>query len=395
MQGQNTTTKLNGKYFYLNSQSLICSYQNFKVSNRILNDVSGYSVDIDESNNLNIVAFDDNSNITYLKFEDGDLNRLVKKEKMTGAKSICYIKLFSSKTNNANMFILTKNMQRSEIYQLINYTQTQGGWRGQRIIDLLYFKKGHPAVKIDMDNNNNFHIVYKEYTGGIYKLKYKTYLSRWNKWSKREVLVKSKYDLSNILMLCDSDNNINVSWSTLRDKDIEVRFVKRELNPYKVTRWEETDSFPFIKNLTNPVLLEVNDRIRYGWRQNDTYHYIDTIKNKDSWIKKSSFKLMTHLSPATYIPDKDMVSKKTKIPNTYLYFSDDDAKLIGLEDLNLEIPVINSSINNKTDLLLSKPSIITKVASNHIQNIPRKKSLSHNQKMLETSDILKDLRIMN
>lgn len=392
MNYQNSTTMFNGKYFYLNNNSLICSTNNFLKSTRVLDSINGYSVDTDAHNNLNIVAFDEKSNIVFRKYQDGDLNKLINDEKMTGAKSICYVKLFSNNTNTPNMFILTKNPQRNEIYQLINYHKTNAGWRGQRIIDLLYFKKGHPTVKIDMDNNNNFHIIYKEYTMGLYKLKYKAYLSKYNKWSKREVLAKSKNDLNNILMLCDSENNINVSWSTLRDKDIEVKFIKKNLDPYKVTRWEETTSFPFIKNLTNPILLEVDNKIRYGWKQNDTYHYIDTKHDKDSWIRKTSFKLSsTHLSPATYIPDKNTKASKTKIPNTYLYFSNDDYKLLGLDELFPE----SKGIFKDTNITPINPIDLVKKQKPILHNrLKRSENLSKNHPLIEKSDILKDLKIL-
>ena len=383
----NSTTLLNGKYFYLNNSTLICSSLNFNKSEKVTDNVIGYSVDTDSDNNLNVITFDNNSNITYLKFLDGDLNKLITKEKMSGAKSICYVKFFSGRGNIQNMFILTKNTQRSELYQLINYRQTKNGWRGHRIIDLLYFRKEEPTVKIDMDNNDNFHIIYKEYTSGIFKLKYKTFLSKYNKWSNREVLVKSKYDLNNILMLCDSENNINVSWSSLSDKDIEVKFIKRDLNPYKVTRWVETTSFPFIKNLTNPILLEVNDKLRYGWKQNDTYNYIDTKHNKNSWFKKTSFKLMGyHLSPATYIPDKKAYLNNTKIPNTYLYFNNNDYKLLGLDELGAE-KQSSSNLLKPAPLVLTPPSPVKK------QSL-KKPSIRLDSHPLEKSDILTDFKIL-
>lgn len=329
---------LMNKYLYEES-----SFDLTKNKKIIENDIMSFSLDIDKSGMTNIACFDDNQRLFYLT---KDKNQWDKKiiTKIQSFYKVKAIKLYSNlnNENTKNIFLLVKDTRNKNTYSIFSYSIKNTNWNLNKVIDFSY-DNYNPIFKSDIDNTGNFHILFKTKENDKYKLYYKMYNVKYNKWGLSEKITESTRDLFNTLILCDTNNNINIAWSSLLDKNIKINFIKRKIDLYRKVKWKTYKTLPKnISYITNPVLIQTGTNIQFGWKQNNFYNFTETNIEKDDWKKVSLVKLDHNrpLIPVSIIGKKYKDIDTLKVPYTYLYLINDNKKILGIDKIeNIQVEV--------------------------------------------------------
>jgi hypothetical protein len=343
--------KLN-HYFLINK----CLYEEnsfdvIKNKKVIIKDIIAFSLDIDKSGLINIVCIDDNQRLLFLTKNKKQWDKKI----ITKIQSFYEVKSmrFYSNLNNENIrsiFLLVNDTRNENAYSIFSYSIKNTNCDITKVIDF-HYDNYNPIFKSDIDNSGNLHIIFKTKENDKYKLYYRLYNVKYNKWGLPEKITESTSDLFNTLILCDTTNNINIAWSALLDKSIRIHFIKGKIDLYKKMKWKAFKTLPSnITNLTNPVLIQSGKNIQFGWKQNSCYNFTETNLEKDDWKKVSSIKLDLNspLIPITIIRNDHKNMSTFKAPYTYLYLSDNNKKILGidkLEDIQAEINKTFKSTN--------------------------------------------------
>lgn len=339
--------------YFLNNNCLYVgkSLNSLDSQTPIEENIIAFSLDIDKSGLLNIVCIDDNQRLLYLT----ENKKQWDKKTITKIQSFYEVKAmrFYTNLNNENIrsiFLLVKDTRNENAYSIFSYSIKNTNWDTHKVIDFDY-DNYNPIFKSDIDNSGNLHIIFKTKENDKYKLYYRLYNVKYNKWGLPEKITESTSDLFNTLILCDTTNNINIAWSSLLDKSIKIHFIKGKIDLYKKMKWKAFKTLPpNITNLTNPVLIQSGKNIQFGWKQNNCYNFTETKLDKDDWKKVSSIKLDLNspLIPISIIRNKHKDMSTFKAPYTYLYLSDNNKKILGidkLEDIQVEINKTFKSTN--------------------------------------------------
>ncbi|SHJ50537.1 hypothetical protein [Paramaledivibacter caminithermalis] len=381
---------INGlKHYFIKDKFLYEeSYLNSIVEQKIIGKyILKFSLDVDHNGNPHIACINDNKKIIHLKNNEKKWNKNTITEIQSFYK-VKSIKLYAGLNNQTEAYILllTQDIRNKNLYPLFLYSIKNSNWNVKKIADLNY-DRYHPSLKSDTDNTGNLHIIFKTKENNKYKIYYKTYDAIHNKWSLSEKITESTEDITNTLLLCDTNNNINIVWCSLIDKNININFIRRKIDLYTKVKWKRFNTLPSnISNLTNPVLMQVGDNIKFGWKQSNFYNIIKTNIKKDDWKKSSSIKLSSSkfLIPLSIIGNKYKTIDPIKAPNTYFYLLDNNKKIIGINELH--------SIEN-TDKQKSVISIDKKNYAGPEENLKLDPSIFLDDigKVIEKSTIVADI----
>ncbi|SKC69947.1 hypothetical protein [Maledivibacter halophilus] len=309
-------------------------------------DVLKFSLDIDKDNKLHIACVNNDKNLIYITKDKNKWNKRIL-SKVKSYYKIKDIKLYTNLNNKTtnNILLLVKDTRSRDMYSVFFYYIKNSNWNLKKIVDL-YYDKYQPSFKSDIDYKGNLHILFKTKENAKYKIYYKTYDAFHNKWGLAEKITENTQDIINTLILCDTNNNANIVWCSLLDKNININFIRRKINLYKRTSWKEFSTLPKdISNLTYPTLIQVNNNLKFGWKQNNFYNIIKTSLDKDNWKKSTSIKLdskdlLMPIEIAGYnFKNFDII----KAPYTYIYLSENDRIIPGID----EIPTIKDTKQDK------------------------------------------------
>lgn len=373
-------------YFLMNKNLYV---ENSLESNRkiIGNDVMSFSLDIDGSGVHNIVFIDDDQKLFYLTKDKEEWNETII-TKIQSFYEVKAIKLHSNlnNVNTKNVFMLVKDTRNKDLYCIFSYTIQNTDWTLNKAIDF-YYDNNNPIFKSDIDYTGNLHILFKIKENDKYSLNYQIYNIKFNKWELSEKITESTRDLFNTLILCDTNNNINIAWSALEDKNIKIDYIKRKIDLTKKVKWKTSKTLPDnIANLTNPILIQKGSNIRFGWKQDNFYNFVETNLDKDDWKKVSSLKIDSNkpLIPISIIGNKYKDIDTLKAPNTYLYLSNDTKQILGIDRIDSIIEKVKETIQTPTTKKISINTQNKSVSqlSTYLDDISRD---------LEKSSILNDI----
>lgn len=388
-------------YFLENGCIYEKNYLNKKENKTVIEkDILKFSLDIDNSGKLHIACLNDNKKLLYLTKYNNEWNKNII-SKIHNYYRIKDIKLYTNLNNltTTNILLLVKDTRYRNNYSIFFYYIKNSNWNVRKITDL-YYDKYLPSFKSDIDCNGNLHILFKTKENNKYKVYYKIYDSKHNKWGLSEKITDSSQDITNCLLLCDTNNNINIVWSSLLQKNINISFIRRNISLYKRTSWRRFKTLPNnISNLTYPILIQVDNSIKFGWKQSNFYNIVKTNLEKDDWKKSSSIKLdnnklLTSISIVGYkLKNIDII----KAPYTYICIFKNNKKVLGINN----IPTIENAKKVKIDSLdsLNDTPDINEVLDNKktSQNINKfsqtssLKNIDEIGKSIEESSIVNDI----
>lgn len=359
-----------------------------------------FSLDIDNDGNLHIACLNDNKKLLYLTRNNNEWNKKIISKIHTYYR-IKDIKLYTNLNNltTTNILLLVKDTRYRNTYSIFFYYIKNSNWNVRKITDL-YYDRYLPSFKSDIDCNGNLHILFKTKENNKYKVYYKVYDAKHNKWGLSEKITENSQDITNSLLLCDTNNNINIVWSSLLQKNININFIRRNISLYKRTSWRKFKTLPNnISNLTYPILIQVEDSIKFGWKQSNFYNIVTTNIEKDNWkkspsIKLDSSKLLTSISIVGYkLKNIDII----KAPYTYICTFKNNREVLGIRNIpiienekKVKIPSPDSMDNNHdiSDTLDNKNN------SQSINDSLQPSSLKHLDtidKSIEESSIVNDM----
>lgn len=340
MKSRQYLADVNGlKNYFLENRCIYEENYLNKIENKIIveKNVLKFSIDMIDGGKLHIACIDNNNKLLYITKNNDEWSKNVISKIYTYYR-IKDIKLYTNLNNltESNILLLVKDTRYRNTYSLFFYYIRNSNWNARKITDL-YYDRYAPSFKSDIDCNGNLHILFKTKENNKYKVYYKIYDARHNKWGLSEKITESSQDITNCLLLCDTNNNINIVWSSLLLKNININFIRRNINLYKRTSWKKFKTLPGnISNLTYPILIQVEDSIKFGWKQSNFYNIVKTNLEKDDWKKSSSIKLdssklLTSISIVGYkLKNIDII----KAPYTYICTFKNNRKVLGINNIS-------------------------------------------------------------
>ncbi len=343
------------RFFYLNNYILYCDTLNNKGEEPevIHREVTNYVVNKDINGVIHIAIIDSTGRLFHIFNENNEWKK--RKIEYTNLKPSLVkdlnIYICPNDPLNISIIFIIYSEKNNNLWSIIQFFIKRNRW-SSKILDKFFAEKHDAIIKADMDSKGNIHLLYKSKFNDKYTLFYRMYSIDTSKWNYPERIC-SNSKLSNINILCDSNNYVNTSWSELKNKDIIMNHSRKKISSANSYSWKKSKSLSANNsNFIDPILFQYNDYIILIWKDNNKFNFTKTKIDEDNWtvVQKIGELNTLELKPVSFIGERYKDYKFVKVPYTYYWCNKDDISLLGL-DTQLENM---NNFNSKKDKDISK-----------------------------------------
>ncbi len=369
-------------------------YSDEKIDDNILD----YSLAIDKLGVIHLVSIN-----IY-----GDLKYSIYKREQWSGKYLTKYNANSYQFKNLKIFVVNRkihilialaNVINSELWTIKHHFWNEKIWSNKKVCDLVIEKYSSP-YEADMDANNNIHIVFKSLSEKKYQLYYCRYLADYNVWNLPIRMSSDFQDISYPFILCDDISGAHLVWSSFTKNNMKSFYSFNERVDSSISQWSEPQEITIENgNQTYPIVLQINDRIKVIWKQDNKFYYKskNILENHWSQIREVNLSKDIKLKPISIIGKKYKDAHFIKAPLAH-GFVEDMPYLVGLDiDLYADkkatldkknIPEEKKEINNDSnDESVNLPETHNEIIENQHENNDRleKKEMeaiiSHNEEI--------------
>lgn len=307
----------------------------YKMNSDIIHDKTlHYAVNTDIDGRIHIIIIDYFGRLIYAIND----NEKWTKKKIEGSNfqshNVMDLKLYIDPNNtlNINVILMLRDKKNNNLCSIRHYSIKKNSWSFRNINDF-WTEKYDATIKTDIDFKGNIHLIYKTKDHNNYTLYYRKYLKAKNKWSYPEKIC-SNQDISNICMLCDSNNYINLIWSELQNKNIVIVHFKKNLFSSSIYGWEKSNSLSLNNfNFMNLAVVQYDSFLSLIWKHDNKFFQVNTRLKEDKWSDINILENFNNLklAPVCYIGNTYKNYQLVKAPFTYYWANGNEIFLMGLD----------------------------------------------------------------
>ncbi len=325
------------KHFYLLNNTLHCKTINYnkETKNEIIHkEIIYYVINKDVNDVIHIMVVDTFGRLIHIFNNDKQWKKRKIENTNLGSYVVKDLKLYIDPKDfyNVNFLLILSPIKDINLWSIKQYSIRKNSWSSEKIHN--FFAEEYEAtIETDVDNKGNIHLVYKSKNSNYYTLLYRMYSIETKKWNYPEKL-SSNSMISNINILCNSNDYVNVVWSELKNKNIVIYNSKKKVSSSNPYGWKKSKSLSTnSSNVTNLILIEYDNYLSLVWIQNNKFYFTKTKIHEDNWTNVKIIDEINHLelTPICYIGNSYKKYKSVKIPFTYYLSNKKDLYLIGLD----------------------------------------------------------------
>ncbi|MCG8539612.1 MAG: hypothetical protein MJA82_06695 [Clostridia bacterium] len=327
-------------YFYLVNDILyieILHKDSKNIRKRLQTNIKEFSACLDNSSNtIHIVGLDTSHRLIHLFYKENIWKKRLIPDFKLDSTQLSSLRVYCHR-DKLNLILSKSHNPRMGIWKIIHLAISNRTFNLWKVAEI-HINKHLLPYRIDIDMDNNIHVIYRSMRKDRHILFYRMFNSKYSKWSLAAKLSRDEDDVINMNLLCDTKNYIHVVWSYLHDKNIKVNYLRKKTTSPLTSGWKKSKTFPnILSNFTNPILLQCKDYIKLIWKMNDKFYYAKAKSDRDLWSSARTIKgYFNHpIIPITYIGSSYKEQELVKLPFAYGYYNK-EIFIMGLDEPSIE-----------------------------------------------------------